>query len=86
MTIEELLEQLESEKNILEKRYGGFYDRLVEIRKEIKAYYTDMFLSPEHIPLELERELAYCDLEYTEAFVKCNDIRTAINIIKERVG
>ena len=86
MSIEELLEQLEVEKNILEKRYGEFYDRIVDLKKELRGYYTGMFSSPEDIPQELERELKYCEFEYTEAFVKYTDIRTTINIIKERVG
>jgi hypothetical protein len=86
MTIEELLEQLEAEKSVFRNRYEEFYDRLVKIRREIRGYYECMFSTPEDIPRELEEELRYCEFEYLSAFVKYNDIRIAINIIKERAG
>jgi hypothetical protein len=86
MTIEDLLNQLEYERKVLEERYSEYYMEAVKAKREIKEYYTDPFLRPDEIPQKSIDEHEYWCKKHAETVFQHNRILDAINIIKVRVG
>lgn len=86
MTIEDLLKQLETEREELAIEYRNYYDKAVEAKKGIARIRGNPFASPDEIPFDLiENYSNYSDL-HTVTVHKHNRILDAINVIKERVG
>jgi hypothetical protein len=86
MTIEELLNKLETERKALEDQYHYYYDRAAEAKKEIKDFYEDPFVSPTNLPEEMMSNYVYWTNKHTDTVHQHNRILSAINTIKERAG
>lgn len=88
MSIEDLLKQLEAEREKLAIEYHNLYEKVAEANRAIKRFYEyeEPFLTPKEVPLELADDYRTYGELYAAAICEHNRILDVINVIKERVG